>query len=70
VNDDLGSTQILTRQYGAKSQTVSQLANPGTIPTGQVPTVQPLRVIETPVDGVGAHAAPPSDNQDRTVELH
>jgi hypothetical protein len=36
----------------------------------QVPVVQPLRVIETPEDGVGAHAAPLSDNSERTVGLH
>jgi hypothetical protein len=38
--------------------------------TRQVPVVQPLRVIETPMNGVGAHATPPSDNPDRTVGLH
>jgi hypothetical protein len=32
-NGDLGSTQILTRQCGAKSQSVSQLTNSGTAPT-------------------------------------
>jgi hypothetical protein len=36
----------------------------------QVPIVQPLRVIETPTNGVGAHVSPPSDNPDETVELH
>jgi hypothetical protein len=30
---DPGSTQILTRHHGAKSQTVSQLTNSGTAPT-------------------------------------
>jgi hypothetical protein len=29
------------------------------------PVVQPLRVIETPVDKVDAHVVPPSDNPDR-----
>jgi hypothetical protein len=40
------------------------------MPTRQVLIVQPLWVIETPTDGVGAQAAPPSDNPDGTVELH
>jgi hypothetical protein len=52
MNSDLDSTQILIRHCGAKSQTVSQLMNSGTAPTRQVPVVQPLRVTETPVDGV------------------
>jgi hypothetical protein len=29
-----------------------------------VPVFQPLWVIETPMDGVGAHTAPPSNNSD------
>jgi hypothetical protein len=70
MHGDLDSTQILTQHYGAKSQTVSQLTNSGTIPTRQVPIVQPLQVIKTPADGVGACITPPSDNTDRTVWLH
>jgi hypothetical protein len=35
---DPGSTQILTRHYTVKSQTVSQLMNMGTTPTRQVPS--------------------------------
>jgi hypothetical protein len=70
MHGDLGSTHILTQHYSAKSQTVSQLMNSGTAPTRQVPVVQPLRVIETPTDGVSAHAAPPSDNPDGTVGIH
>jgi hypothetical protein len=54
MNSGLGSTQILTWHHGAMSQTVSQ----------------PLLVIETPEDGVGAHAAPHSDNPDGTMGLH
>jgi hypothetical protein len=61
---------FLAWHYGAKSQTVSQLSNSITTPTRQVPVVQPLRVIKTPKDGVSAHAAPPSDNPNRTVGLH
>jgi hypothetical protein len=52
MNSDLDSTQILTQHCGAKSKTVSQLMNSGTVPTRQVPVVQPLRVTETPADGV------------------
>jgi hypothetical protein len=70
VNGDTCSTQILTRHYGAKSQTVSQLVNLGTVPTRQVPIVQPLWVIKTPTDGITAEAAPPSDKADGTVEHH
>jgi hypothetical protein len=33
LNDDPGSSQILSQHCGAKSQTVSQLANSGTMPT-------------------------------------
>jgi hypothetical protein len=44
--------------------------NSGTAPTTQVPIVQPFYVIETPTDGVGAHAAPPSDNLDKIMGLH
>jgi hypothetical protein len=70
MNGDQGSTQILTRHCTGKSQTISQLVNSVTTPTRQVPDVQPLRVIETPDDGVGAHDTPLFDNRDRTVELH
>jgi hypothetical protein len=70
VNGDPGCTQILTRHCGARSQIISQLVNSGTTPTRHAPVVQPLRVIETPEDGVGAHAAPLSDNPDGTVGLH
>jgi hypothetical protein len=35
-----------------------------------VPIVLPLRVIETPADGVGAYSTPPSHNLNRTVRLH
>jgi hypothetical protein len=38
--------------------------------TRQVPAVQPLRVMQTPTDWVGAPAAPPYDNLDGTVGLH
>jgi hypothetical protein len=51
VNGDPGSTQILTWHCGAKSQTVSQFMNLRTAPTRQVLIVQPLHVIETPMDG-------------------
>jgi hypothetical protein len=67
---DLDSTQILTRHYSAKSQTVSQLMNSGTVLTRQVLIVQPLWVIKTPTDGIGAHTAPPSDNPEGTVGHH
>jgi hypothetical protein len=58
VNDDSGSTQILTQYYGAQSQTVSPLESSGTTPTRQVLAVQPLRVIKILEDGVGAFVAP------------
>jgi hypothetical protein len=64
VQSDPDSTQILTQHCGAKSQTVSQIANSGTTRLGKYPAVQPLRVIETTEDGVGVYAAPPSDNPD------
>jgi hypothetical protein len=70
AHGDLGSTHILTRHHGAKSQTISQLTNLRIASTRQVPAFWPLRVIETPTDGVGAHAAPPSNNLDGTVGLH
>jgi ribosomal protein L10 len=70
MHGDSGSTQILTRHCGAKSQTINQLTNLGTMPTRQVPIVQHLRVIKTPAEGVSAHVAPPSDNLDGTMELH
>jgi hypothetical protein len=54
----------------AKSQTFSQLMNSGITLTRKVLIVQPLQVIETPVDGVSAHITPPSDNPDGTVGLH
>jgi hypothetical protein len=47
TNGILGSTQILTRHCGAKSQKVSQLVDSRTIITRQVLIVQPLWVIET-----------------------
>jgi hypothetical protein len=52
------------------SQTVSQLMNPGTTLPRLVPIVQPLRVIKTPVDEVGVHAAPRFDNPNGTIGLH
>jgi hypothetical protein len=52
------------------SETAGQLMNSGTVPTRQVPIVHPLRVIETPADGVGAHVTPRSNNPDETVGLH
>jgi hypothetical protein len=58
---DPGSTQILTRQCGAQSQTM---------PTRQVPVVQPLQVIETPEYRVGAYFAPTFDNPNGPVGLH
>jgi hypothetical protein len=67
MHDDPDSTQILTRHCGAKSQTISQLTNSGPTPTRKVPIVEPLRVIETPID---AHVAPPFDNLDGTVGLN
>jgi hypothetical protein len=70
AHSDLDSTQIVTRHCNAKSQTISQLVNSGTISTRQVPIVQPFQVIETPADGVSAHATPPSNNPDRTMWLH
>jgi hypothetical protein len=56
MNGDPGSTQILTWHNGAKSQTVIQLMNSRTVPTRQVPVVQPLWVIETATDGVGTQS--------------
>jgi hypothetical protein len=41
VNGDLGSTQILTRHYGAQSQTISQLQSSGTTPTSNSPQLSP-----------------------------
>ncbi len=41
MNSDLGSTQILTRHYSAKSQTVSQLESLGTTPTSKSPQFSP-----------------------------
>jgi hypothetical protein len=38
--------------------------------TRQVPIVQPLQVIKTPMDGVSAHGTQPSDNLDVIVGLH
>jgi hypothetical protein len=70
MNGDPGSTQILTRHCGAKSQTISQLTNLRTASTRQVSTVQPLWVIKTLVDRVGVQATPPSNNLDRTMGLH
>jgi hypothetical protein len=70
THGDPGSTQILTRKYGAKSHTVSKLVNSITAPTRQVLVVQPLYDIETPTDGVGVHFAPLSDNLDGTRGLH
>jgi hypothetical protein len=55
-NGDPASTQILTWHCGAKSQTISQLVNSGTVPTRQVPVVHPFWVIETPTDGVGTQS--------------
>jgi hypothetical protein len=70
MNSNPGSTQILTRHYGTKSHTISQLTNSGTMPTRQVPIVQLLWVIETPVDGVVVLITAPSNNPDRIVGLH
>jgi hypothetical protein len=70
TNGDPGSTQILTWHYGVKSQTVSQLMNSATTPTGQVLIVQPLQVIKILTDGVRAQATPPFDNPNRIVGLH
>ena len=64
THGDPDSTQILTRYYGAKSQTISHLTNTGTTPTWQVPVVQPLWVIKTPTDGICTCTAHPSDNPD------
>jgi hypothetical protein len=67
---DLGSTQILTRHFCARSRTISRLTNSGTAPTRLVSAVQSLWVIETPEDEVSVHAAPLSDNPNGTVGLH
>jgi hypothetical protein len=64
VNSEPGSTQILTQRRGAKSKTVSKLGNSGTMSTRHVPLVQPIWVIETPEDGVSAHATTSSNNSD------
>jgi hypothetical protein len=48
AHGDPDSTQILSQHRGAKSQTISLLANAGTTPTRQVPSVQPLWVIAMP----------------------
>jgi hypothetical protein len=40
------------------------------MPTRQVPIVQLLWVIETPVDGVVVLITAPSNNPDRIVGLH
>jgi hypothetical protein len=70
MNGDSSSTQILTQHCSAKSETISQLVNLGTTPSRQVHRVQPLRDIETPIDGVGVHATPPSENPKGTVGLY
>jgi hypothetical protein len=72
MNGDPGSTQILTRHYGAQSQTISQLESSRTTATSKSPQLkaQPLRVIATPADGVDAYATPHSANPDETVGLH
>jgi hypothetical protein len=36
----------------------------------QIPAVEPLRVDESPKDGVSVNSAPHSDNPDRTMGLH
>jgi hypothetical protein len=64
AHGDLDSTQILTQQCSAMSQTVSQLTNMGNMPTRQVPIVHPLRVIKTPAYRVRVYAAHPSDKSD------
>jgi hypothetical protein len=69
MTGDPDFTQILTQQSSVKSQTISRLTNLRTTPIKQVPLVQPLRVIKTPEDGVGVHAAPPSDNPNGIVGL-
>jgi hypothetical protein len=66
MHDDPDSTQILTWHNSARSHTISQLTNSGTTLIRQVPVVQPLWVLETPEDRVGAHTAPPSNNLDGT----
>jgi hypothetical protein len=58
-----GSTQILTQHCGVKSQTISHVVNSETAPSGQELVVQSLWVIETPVYGVSAQAAPPSNKE-------
>jgi hypothetical protein len=40
-NDDPGLTQILTQQFGAQSQTVSQLVSSGSTPTSMSPQLSP-----------------------------
>jgi hypothetical protein len=51
------------------SQTVSQLKSLGTMPTRQVPIVQPLQVIKTPTDGVHERATQPYDNPNGSMGL-
>jgi hypothetical protein len=70
MHGDSGSTQILTQHCSARSLTISHLTNLRTTLTRQVPVVQPFWVIETPEDGVGAHAVPPSDNPDGIMGLY
>jgi hypothetical protein len=70
MNGDPSSTQILTRYYGAKSETISQLMNLGTALTRKALVAQPLWFIETPMEEVGVHAAPPSDNPNGTMGLN
>jgi hypothetical protein len=51
MNGDPGFTQILTRHYGAQSQTVDQLESPGTTPTSQSPQLNPSGLLQHPRTG-------------------
>jgi hypothetical protein len=46
MNGDPGSTQILTRYCGAKSQTISQLVNLRITPTSRSPQFSPSRLLK------------------------
>jgi hypothetical protein len=45
-NGDLGSTQILTRHYGAQLQTTSQLTSSGTTPSRMSPQLSPSGLLK------------------------
>jgi hypothetical protein len=47
-NGDPGSTHILTRHYGAQSQSVGQLASSGMMPTRNTPQLSPSGLTKHP----------------------